>query len=1735
MASGGCDPGENIEPLSENETSNNTTAENINTSEPTTEKTVDSETTENIPFSNVILQSTAKQLSMSTYASLLNDYVESEFFAIHGDSLIITCAMNNSLKPGESLHFIYLVEQFLFNFTAKHAKYVVIFFKDFEHLYAQDSLLMCFRTQLMLHLQKNANITVNTFTSFLCEEWKHFLREQAPYFFMVSDEGMNEPQTLYLNMLIQHTLKSKTDVVLTAGQDTDHLRIYGYYVKARGFINRIIEENVPSEKVLEQLVTASQKREEQTLEFLYQHTEENDVKQQVQECVSLLSTCSKEVCDVRAAICVFSCSLALKNHTKKVTSPNQASDKMLTLDEACDLCRMKCLCVALMIVLPLSQRAKLRRIEAEWNREASLFLRLLECCETVALGLLNDHCNETEINWTYVSDISDYFLLKNIAYYMEREHKADLKLEFGKKIDEMYKHLWHCTLKLLPQGENVQSSELRTTEKPFLSPESSINAEEEEILQVGLLPMQSDIIQEYAGDAIKELPMSSSDDPSFSSLMTDKPYDELLHWHSGRPLSDDYDRTKNNDASKDEWALKQYQKLQSFNFRYGQTLGVKISKKIVVQNDEPEEKKNMQKATGRKKQVQIKKKDQIKEENLSRRKVNEEAKEQQQWKILVSSLEKEIRRDFFFGMSKLEKDIKSLQTPLVKYQAWLTALKLCSEIWLEHCKTRSEDQRDVNIAVEVMKVIHSIMFNHKDMLRGEDKLKIANCLRKLGFQNLASSVNGSEVLSTKEENSGYGGSVGSARFQLTHMGPYLLRDERSDPDPRVDHFIPDTWQRELLDVVDNNESAVIVAPTSSGKTYASYYCMEKVLKESNEAVVVYVAPTKALVNQVVATVSSQFNKDLPKGMVVCGVFTRDYRTDALNCQVLVTVPQCLEILLLSPHRQDWVKKIKYLIFDEVHCMGAEIGAEVWEHLLAFIRCPFLALSATISNPEHLTEWLQSIQQYWQENDEREESLKRKLPQKGGRSKPVKAKKRSYRVRLVTHDKRYNDLETYFCSLQDSNIMFEHYHPFAALTVEHMKNYGIPKDLTFSPRESIRLYDSMAKAWPTCANIKGLDPDENIHLKDKVIITKIDAIKYEQALKRELIDWIEKGNCKQVSEVLENLRPFELSDEIKVSEYFPQLVEKLGKINKLPALFFTFHLGSVEGLPVKLFKHLEDKQKKRKTHQDERELQKLQAKADRLGKSLQGNSSDLGSQPLKNSRKLESLVSTKANYESLMQKIEKLNEIPPDCTFADEKAVDKQTLEKMCKRMKYSRYLNLIELSQRGIGYHHGSVDAKGRTFVEMLFRMGYLKVVTATSSLALGINMPCKSVVFMNDSVYLDALHYRQMAGRAGRRGLDLEGNVYFFNIPKPKVKKLMKSNVPELKGQFPLSISLVLRLMLLAVKADDKQDARAKVLSILKHSLMSYKQAHNTQMLKLYCVFSLQFLLTEGYLDQDCNPTAFTGLVTHLHYHEPSNFVFVSFLEKGLFHDLCIPSSTDPRKFPDSVMETLVLVLAHLFGRIHFPPRRFLCEEKFCQSKVLLDNLPDEFAAAVEEYNRKVAAIFGHCILTASKLADMEKEYQLPLTHISFSSEECTDSGLVDHLMPSPEGRSGISPFACLSGNTDHDLMRMTNVNSIMLQSAYIPDKYIPLLHPERTDVCGRKMFLNSYALDFFKHGSLLAIVNDNGFNSGDAYYKLNDFYLSIASISVSMREMCEEENDPVVLAFEQLRSMYSAKLDPV
>lgn len=1706
----------------------------------------DPEVRKHLEILKKLKQSIWPSLSKASFVSLLKDFVESEFFVIDGDSLLLTF-LNEEVQH---LTLFYLIECFLHDFTQKGAKYIIVFFKDAEQMYFQNPQFLFLRTALVEHLKHNTNITIHTeFSNCFSQEWEIFLKKSYPYFIIISDIGLTSLQTNYLTIFIAHSLSKKINVVQAFGQECDTLRVYGYHLQSM-WKHRIFFQKYG--KDLQSACEAIVRYQELSL-YLYEHLKLSlkSIQNEVYQTVLLLKKLWPEGSDIRRVICVLTCAVGLKLYSDALESahaslgakPEQSESersKPLSPEEATDLCRMQCLTMVFLLHMPLSQRAQIRIMKSCWTEQVLPLIKMQQLCAHFVLKQLSD-INDWKLDLTYLPDLNDDSLLRNLAYYYEIEYSEGLEFqkELGKEMDKEYQFLWDTVTKLTVNYDFGDAFPVRNTSQVFIDhQQTSFRVCDEKIPDIGLIPLKSDLAEEYAGDVLKDLPVLESNDPAVTSLAKYKEFDELRHWHSGRPLSEEYERVRSNaDAkSKDADERKQIQKLQTFYRLYGSTLEGSTSKFIVHQNDVPCSNTAVKKA----KQIHKSKAEIIAEENNRRLKAKEEKKEEEQWKTLQITTEKEIKANLTVGINKMEKFLKTVKSKSVKFSVEMSALSACVEAWKKHCRKQGNKPKDLSSAVQLMRRIHILLEKYQDLLEKSHLQKLSQYLQLLGFENLACSLTGQMREGRDDQNrSNYDVEVGPARFQLQYMDYYLLREERNDPDPRVQHFIPDTWQRELLDAVDNNESAVIVAPTSSGKTYASYYCMEKVLKMSDEGVVVYVAPTKALVNQVVGSVYSRFTKKLPDGLVVCGVFTRDYRHDVMNSQILVTVPQCLEILMLSPRCQSWTKRIQYIIFDEIHCLGGEIGAEVWEHLLVTIRCPFLALSATISNPDHLTEWLQSVKRYWQCADNTikgsstnsEKNFARKCK---GRS-TVKEQKKSYRVRLVLYEERYNDLEKYVCSVNGSDFGIEHFHPCAALTVNHIENYGIPSDLSLSPRESIQLYDTMVKVWQKWPRAQEMDPEEFVSFKNNIVIKKMDVRKYEQELKKELSNWIAVGQRQKVNEVLENLKP----QPVDCSEYekwkrFARFVDKLHEMDKLPAIFFIFGLDSVENAAWNVFWNLLEKQDNERDPKTEKEKEDIKNKLRKLNKTLMKFES-VDTQKVKPS-KVESMVMLSTMKKQLQERLKKLTVIPSMCTYADPKAVDEDTLRKIFYRLRFQRrgYVHQT-LARRGIGYHHGAMAMKERQTVEMLFRLGYIKVVTATSTLALGINMPCRSVVFAEDSVFLDALNYRQMSGRAGRRGQDMIGNVFFYDIPLPKVERLIKSNVPQLKGQFPLTISLILRLMLLAAKADDKMDARAKALSVLKHSLMSFKKERYAGILKIYFMFSLQFLIKEGYLDQEGNPIGFAGLVTHLHYHEPSNFVLVSFLTKGLFHKLCQPIKEGSTDFSEEVLEKLVLILANLFGRRHLPACSKAFQHTFYQSKVFLEDLPEDFAEAVNEYNTKVEENFAHFLLTTAKLADMEEEYRLPLSKTDFTSEKWHGSELASYLMDNNKRISAVSPFACLSGMVDDDLFHGENINNAVLRSLGINVTNCPLLYLKKYDNQGRDRPLNAYALDFFKHGSLIALATDNWLNEGDAYYLLKDFVLLIQSIRTSLSELCDDPNDNVLLAFQKLGEVYQSKLNAV
>eukprot|EP01060_Flectonema_neradi_P007376 TRINITY_DN1512_c1_g1_i1.p1 TRINITY_DN1512_c1_g1~~TRINITY_DN1512_c1_g1_i1.p1 ORF type:complete len:1742 (+),score=318.74 TRINITY_DN1512_c1_g1_i1:57-5228(+) len=86
---------------------------------------------------------------------------------------------------------------------------------------------------------------------------------------------------------------------------------------------------------------------------------------------------------------------------------------------------------------------------------------------------------------------------------------------------------------------------------------------------------------------------------------------------------------------------------------------------------------------------------------------------------------------------------------------------------------------------------------------------------------------------------------------------------------------------------------------------------------------------------------------------------------------------------------------------------------------------------------------------------------------------------------------------------------------------------------------------------------------------------------------------------------------------------------------------------------------------------------------------------------------------------------------------------------------------LAESIPHGVGYHHAGLCIEERDVVEECFRNGSIHTLTCTTTLAAGVNLPARRVIFVNTRIGLsriDTTRYKQAAGRAGRAGLDTVG-----------------------------------------------------------------------------------------------------------------------------------------------------------------------------------------------------------------------------------------------------------------------------------------------------------------------------------------------------------------------------------------
>ncbi len=177
---------------------------------------------------------------------------------------------------------------------------------------------------------------------------------------------------------------------------------------------------------------------------------------------------------------------------------------------------------------------------------------------------------------------------------------------------------------------------------------------------------------------------------------------------------------------------------------------------------------------------------------------------------------------------------------------------------------------------------------------------------------------------------------------------------------------------------------------------------------------------------------------------------------------------------------------------------------------------------------------------------------------------------------------------------------------------------------------------------------------------------------------------------------------------------------------------------------------------------------------------------------------------------------------------------------------------LYPLVQRGIAYHHAGMLPTLKEVIERLFTSRLLKVIFTTETFALGINMPSRSVAFDGLRKFygtyvrnLKTRDFYQMAGRAGRRGIDAEGFVYSRVNPQrinfEEVRRIIFGKPEEVRSQFNTSYATILNLY---------EKYQEELFKIYPLSLHYYQSRKNEQKQALNLLESkLRMLKDSGYI----------------------------------------------------------------------------------------------------------------------------------------------------------------------------------------------------------------------------------------------------------------------------------------------
>jgi len=167
--------------------------------------------------------------------------------------------------------------------------------------------------------------------------------------------------------------------------------------------------------------------------------------------------------------------------------------------------------------------------------------------------------------------------------------------------------------------------------------------------------------------------------------------------------------------------------------------------------------------------------------------------------------------------------------------------------------------------------------------------------------------------------------------------------------PPKSEFVADAFQLEAIEALEAGRDTLVVAPTGAGKTYIAVEGIRKALRKGLRAI--YTAPLKALSNAKYSEFRREFEPEFSVGLL-----TGDRKIDA-DANVVVATTEIYRNDLYSG-RGDY----GLVVLDEIHYLADPQRGPVWEEsiILSPSTSVLLMLSASISNPKEVAEWIEEV-------------------------------------------------------------------------------------------------------------------------------------------------------------------------------------------------------------------------------------------------------------------------------------------------------------------------------------------------------------------------------------------------------------------------------------------------------------------------------------------------------------------------------------------------------------------------------------------------------------------------------------------------------------------------------------------------------------------------------------------------------------------------------------------------------